>query len=495
MCRLRTFSVLRFCFPVGLGNNTEPNGPASAKVRQMWGILSAFAQRTAILSALAVFAAGITPVFAQTVRHHQVTETEPDPLASAEAAIAKQDWSTAEAELKRSVEKDSKDYRAWYDLGFVYSQTNRRAEAIEAYRKSVAANPAVFESNYRLGVMLWEQNDPNAEGFLRAATKLKPASNPEASLERAWLALGHDVEEAKPKDALEAFSEAERFEPKDAEPHLSRAIVLERIGNVDQAEAEFRTASELDPQSAEALAGLANVYSKAHRLPEAEAALRKLIALDEQKHITKGGDHQSPDPQKPGMQNNSAQLGAAHIQLGRVLAAEGRSDEAADELQAGLKLGPDPAAQRDAAGVYLLAGKYAEAEAGFRDAIRMDPASADNHYGLGSALMQEKKFAEAQPELMKALQLDPRLAEAYGDLAVVANENKDYALAIRALDARASLLPEIPATYFLRATAYDHLRDWEHAVAYYHRFLDAANGKFPDQEWKARHRLLAIEKK
>jgi hypothetical protein len=47
----------------------------------------------------------------------------------------------------------------------------------------------------------------------------------------------------------------------------------------------------------------------------------------------------------------------------------------------------------------------------------------------------------------------------------------------------------------LRATAYDHLRDFKQAAANYHRFLDVANGQYPDQEWQARHRLIAIEPK
>ena len=44
-------------------------------------------------------------------------------------------------------------------------------------------------------------------------------------------------------------------------------------------------------------------------------------------------------------------------------------------------------------------------------------------------------------------------------------------------------------------TAYDHLRDPKQAARYYHQFLDVADGKYPDQEWQAKHRLIAIEPK
>ena len=72
---------------------------------------------------------------------------------------------------------------------------------------------------------------------------------------------------------------------------------------------------------------------------------------------------------------------------------------------------------------------------------------------------------------------------------------QNWELVLKALEVRAKLLPEIPASYFLRATAYDHLQDFKDAATNYHQFLQVADGKYPDQEWQARHRLVAIEKK
>ena len=76
-----------------------------------------------------------------------------------------------------------------------------------------------------------------------------------------------------------------------------------------------------------------------------------------------------------------------------------------------------------------------------------------------------------------------------------ASEGKEYPLVIRALEARSKLLPENALTYFLRASAYDHLRDYKKAAANFHLFLNNANGKYPDYEWQAKHRLIAIESK
>jgi hypothetical protein len=55
-------------------------------------------------------------------------------------------------------------------------------------------------------------------------------------------------------------------------------------------------------------------------------------------------------------------------------------------------------------------------------------------------------------------------------------------------------MPEIPSTLWLWATAYDSLHQKSQAAAYYHRFLSASAGKYPNQEWQAHQRLQILEK-
>jgi tetratricopeptide (TPR) repeat protein len=153
------------------------------------------------------------------------------------------------------------------------------------------------------------------------------------------------------------------------------------------------------------------------------------------------------------------------------------------------------AAQRDLAEIYNNTGKYDEAEKSYRLLLISHPEDAELHYGLSLALLKQKKYPAAEQELISTIKLKPNYGAAYGDLAVAASENKDYELAIRAADDRAKYLPEIPVAYFLRASAYDHLRDYKQAAQNYHKFLEVANGQYPDQEWQARHRLIAIEPK
>jgi Flp pilus assembly protein TadD len=408
------------------------------------------------------------------IRHHKVAEEEPSfppELIQAEAAIEKKDYATAELLLNKVVAANSANYQAWFDLGFVYNALGRTNDSVAAYRKSVSAKPEVFESNLNLGLTLAKTGQPDAEQFLRAATKLTPTSRVEEGRERAWVSLGHVLETSKPDEAVEAYRQAAALQPNDPEPHLSAGLLLEKQNRFADAEQEYKQALALDSSSADALTGLANIYMRGHRFTEAEGILRKLVAL------------RSDDAN-------------AHLQLGRMLAADGQNDNAIVELQAALKLAPaDVEAQRDLAAVYATARKYDQAEAQYRSLLAARPNDAESHLGLGQALLKQKKFPQAQQELLAAINLKPTLDAAYGDLAIAADENKNYELTIKVLDARAKLVPEIPVTYFLRATAYDHLRLYKPAAENYHRFLEVADGRFPDQEWQARHRLIAIEPK
>jgi tetratricopeptide (TPR) repeat protein len=408
----------------------------------------------------------------KTVRHHKVTEQNPDfppELAQAEASIEKKDYAAAEAWLQKVVTASPNNYQAWFDLGFVYHAQAKADDSIGAYRKSVAAKPDVFESNLNLGLSLAAAHQPDAEIYLRAATKLKPSAQVDEGKARAWLSLAHVVEATKPDDALEAYHQAAFLMPKDPEPHLSAGPLLERQNHFADAEREYKEVLTLDPKSSDALTGLANLYMRGRRFPEAEEVLRKLLALH---------------PDDP----------SGHMQLGRMLAAAGENDDAIAELQAGLKLAPDDTGlQGDLADLYSTTGKYDQAQALYQSLLKAKPNDADLHEGLGKAFLKQRKFPEAEKEFLAAVKLKPDFGAAYGDLAVAAEENKDYELAIRAADARAKFLPEIPMSFFMRASAYDHLRDYKNAATNYHRFLEVAGGKFPDQEWQARHRLIAIE--
>ena len=409
-----------------------------------------------------------------TIRHHKIAVDDPSlppELVQAEADIEKKDYSGAEPLLKQVVDRDAKNYQAWFDLGFLYNAISRTNDSIAAYRKSVEAKPDVFESNLNLGLMLAKNNQADAEKYLRAATKLKPSENAPQNQEIAWMALGRLLEASDPQQALLAYRSAAVQMPSDPAPYLASAPLFEKQNQFAEAEHEYQQVLAIDPKSVPALIGIARIYARGNRFTEASDLLRQVVA-------------QNPDS------------APAHAALARVLAADAKKDAAISEFQSALKIDPSNLEwQMELALLYTAAGRFADSQALYKSMLSADPNNADLHHALGQAYLKQHNFTAAQQELLTTVRLKPDLGPAYGDLAAAANENKNYDLTIKALDIRAKLIGEMPIGYFLRATAYDHLRDYKNASLNYHAFLNASKGQYPDQEWQARHRLITIEPK
>jgi tetratricopeptide (TPR) repeat protein len=109
------------------------------------------------------------------------------------------------------------------------------------------------------------------------------------------------------------------------------------------------------------------------------------------------------------------------------------------------------------------------------------------------------QYAAAEATLGRAVTLRASFTskeawgEAAGHLAFAASKNNDPQGALQALAQRATVLPNSGASLFLEATAYDSLHQSKEAAKAYKAFLAIADGKFPDQEFQARHRLVALE--
>lgn len=435
-----------------------------------------FLPNSAVVLALALFCAiGATgqssaPTSAPRDEKRRAHSAQESPaLRDAEAALERKEFDAAEAKLKQLAAGEPQNYRAWFDLGYVYNATNRTELAVDAYRHSVAAQPGVLESNLNLGLLLASQGEAEAGKYLRAAEKLKPSPDQLALIARAWMGLGQRLAGKDQANAIDAYQQAARLSPKNAAPRFELGSLYERAGNYDAAEREFRSAAELEPESPNAMGALTNLYMRSKKYDFAEQQLRQILQREPQNEV-------------------------AHLQLGRVLAAQQKHEEAIGEFEKALQLNAkDEDAMRELANSQMALNRYDQAITTLNILATNYPEDADVHSALASALLRKQNYAVAQQEYLKLVKLRPKSVEALSSLAVAASGNKQYPLCIQALDARAQLEPDTPGTYFLRATCYDHLGAPKEASDNYKQFLASANGKFPDEEWKARHRLIAID--
>jgi tetratricopeptide (TPR) repeat protein len=407
---------------------------------------------------------------AQTRRKTRTVENPQNAtIQAAEAARDQQDYAKAEALLKEALKSEPQNYYAWFDLGTVYSASNRTQDAIDAFRKSVAANPDVIESNLNLALLLAQSGAPEAGKYLRNSAKLKPNASQVAVMKSAWIVLARSLAPNDRAGAIDAYEQAAALDPKDAIPHVELGVLYDTAHSDADAEREFKAALALDPSSTAALASISNLYLRTKRLAEAEAMLRQFLQVQ-------------------------PQSANGHLQLGRVLAANARHDDAIPEFERALELSPgDVEATRELAESQYQSKRYPAAVASLKVLTAKVPNDAQLHFALGRAALHTADYQLALSESLTAAKLKPDFAEAYGQAAMAASEQKDYPLALKALDYRTKFLPESPATLFLRATCLDHLRAYPEASQYYKKFLVEAKGRFPDEEWKARHRLIAID--
>ena len=397
-------------------------------------------------------------------------------VTAAEAAIAAADWKTAEAKLDPWLVSHPQDARALFDAGYVADAQNRMADAASLYRRATVANPKSFEAHLSLGLLLARQGKTDeARPELVVATKLDPGEAGPELKARAWRALakidrpepgaGNDTTEAS-NDLLEAL----KFSPETTADTLLAADLAEQAGQYDAAEAAYRRVLATDAKSEPANTGLAHVLIAQKKYPDAEDLLR-------------GALEKLPDDP------------ALTAQLATVLAAENKA-EALPLLQKLHTAHPgDSAITSMLAEVTAESGDYAGSDQLYLKLLAANPVDANLLVAHGENLVRMSRFADAMAVFDKATQIDPASTEGWSGLSFAASRANQPSVALHALTMRSKYLPENASTYFLWATSYDSLHDRAQAVVYYHHFLDAAAGKYPNQEWQARQRLQLLEKK
>jgi tetratricopeptide (TPR) repeat protein len=362
--------------------------------------------------------------------------TESNSLDSAEDAMVKRDWNRALLLLHQDLASPSLSTddraRAEYDVGFCEEALDKHTDAIDAYRQAIVANGKQFEAHAALGRLLVDQGRvADGRAELQIASALTPATgDANGAKAEVYRTLARIDRSDNPQQASAELLEALKLTPETPADTLLSGEIAENSGDLAGAEAAYRKATVNDPDSVAATAALAHLLIREKKYAEA-------VPFAEHVHAAVPND----------------------ADVTRLLV-----------------------------NLYLETGDISKADA-------LDSGKdASLYLNRGEALLRQRDYAGAQAAYKQATDLDPTLVDAWSGLAFAANENHQYSVTLQALTMRSKLQPDPPAALFLWATTYDNLRQYKSAVAYYKRFLAAAKGNFPDQEFEARHRLLALER-
>jgi tetratricopeptide (TPR) repeat protein len=392
-------------------------------------------------------------------------------LAAAEDKIESHDFDGARPSLLGYLQQHPGDARALFDLGFVEDSTGQQDAAERDYGRAIAADPKQFEAHAALG-LLYAQTG-RAEKALtefQTASQLEPASHDNAAKAQMWRSLAQLQLSNDPAAAKQSLLKALQLAPgneRSADLVLTGQIA-EANGDPEDAAIAYKRALAQDPASPGATSGLAHLLLKEKKPQEAEPLLRTALA----RH-----------PEDAGL---TAQLASA-------LSAQGNQAEATATLEKLHQLQPaNPEVSSMLAETYLRNGAPEKAAPLLADAVRTAPNNANLLTDYGQSLIFTKEFASAVPVLERATAADPRNEDAWGGLAFAHSQLHQDAEALKDLSARQKFAADTPETLFLWATSYDNLHQMKQAAGYYERFLAAAQGKYPNEEWQAKHRLVAL---
>ena len=268
--------------------------------------------------------------------------------------------------------------------GQFYEQ-GRYAEAVMFLERAIELEPASVRSYVNLALVLHAGLGEGAERVVRQALAID-GKRPEA-----WHLLGKVLwSDNRPQGALEAFAKAAGYAPQSGEYAGWLGLAQSRVGDNRGATASFHRATTLAPWDPRPHLNLARVHEKA-------------------------GD--------------AALASSQYAEFDRLAPAQSRLDhyrrkveEYPDNATASLLL----------ARAYEEQRRWAAAERGYRQALKLEEQLAEAHHGMGRILRQRGDLPAAVQALQRAAQLNSENTEVYNDLGQAYHFQRQYDRAIHA---------------------------------------------------------------
>jgi tetratricopeptide (TPR) repeat protein len=363
--------------------------------------------------------------------------------------------------FNKAIEADPKDYTAHFNLALAYGFLHQDAEGVAEYRKTLELKPGLYEAQLNAGILLMRRQDPVA--------------------------------------ALPLFESAVEQKPKEFRPRYYLAEAQLQTGALDPAEASYHVALELDPKSASVELGLAHALARQGKLSDADPHFRQAAGLDSKyrSYLLELASlyEQAKQPAEAiKIYREFPENAAAQEHLGQLMLENKQYADAIPRLEAAFGKDPTSANRAALAAAYVFAGQIDKALPLLEKAVAAEPSNYDLRMMYARALRDKRQFLPAANQFYAAAKLKPGEAMTWSDLGGVLYMTGDYQQSLSAFDKARELGEDSPGNWFLRAIILDKLKQLKPALEAYQRFLALSQGKHEDQEFQARHRVIALKR-
>ncbi|MGD0792577.1 MAG: rhomboid family intramembrane serine protease [Terriglobales bacterium] len=155
-----------------------------------------------------------------------------------------------------------------------------------------------------------------------------------------------------------------------------------------------------------------------------------------------------------------------HAAAGQRLLTENKTDQAIKELQTAVRQRPGYVpAHYELARAYWVKGDFASAEGEFKRVIELKPKDERAYFYLGMTYLEEKRPQPAREIFVQQLRVNPNSADAHFGLAEVSSTEQKYPEAIEEYKLTAKLDPDYDGVYQEMGLAQARLKLYDDAIA------------------------------
>ncbi len=294
---------------------------------------------------------------------------------------------------------------------------NDRKAAVVQLKNALQGNPDYAEARFLLGKTMVESGDP-ANGYLELQKAQTLKYSPDLvtpMMARASLLLGH------PERVTDELAKVEMTTPEAKAELLTfvgQAYLMQ--GKKDQASNAYNAALAANPEHGPALIGQARIKASSNDLPGALALIDSVLAKSPKLHeamqvkgqllALSGDDAGSLASYRQALETKPDYLPAHEAIILRLL-AEGKTEEAAKQLEALKKIAPNhPRTAYLRAGVAYQQKNVQAAKDAILQHLKSMPNSPLGLQLAGLIEYEQQSYSQAEIYLIKALQVAPQLA-------------------------------------------------------------------------------------
>jgi len=336
-----------------------------------------------------------------------------------------EDYSTADQWLTKSVEMNPRDPITRYFLGRTKYNERHFVEAARNFEECLKLDPKYVGAADNLG-LAYEGLGKIDEAIDAYRKAIAAAHGADA---KPYFDLGTVLmENGKAQEALSNLLQAVRIKPGDAAAHRELGKVYLQLDRLPEAQAELENAVKLAPENGPTHFLLARVFRK--------RGMEEQARLETERYSALTGAHSSPEtplqearslleqgrlPEAERIMRQYLEVHKSsadgHYLLGYILFKQESAKESLAEYTEAAKYRRPTAADLEVvASDYVILKDYPDADRWFSKAVEWNPNDALGWYYLGRTKYNENRFEEAIAAFEQCLKLDPRDVRAEDNL-------------------------------------------------------------------------------